>query len=431
MQNKYVPVYDVLVIGGGPAGLMAAGNAAALGAKTLLLEKTYRIGSKLLLSGGGRCNVTNIAEQSEFIQAFGENGNFLYPSFSSFSNTDLISFLGRYGVPTRTDPDGKVFPENDQAQCILSTLRKFAEENRVRILHNSEVESLMFSENNENKVCGVKLTTNSTFPAKTIIVATGGLSYPQTGSTGTGYKLAQQCGHTITPLLPGLVPLESNSRFIKDLQGLTLKKINISVVIDGKVATSQMGDLLFTHFGVSGPKILILSHIAVNALEQGKTVDISINLKPQYENEFPSQLQKELISAGARSLWQYLEIVLPRTLAPVIADMCNEIKTKPCASLNKREIAKIAELFTNFVVHITKPRPIEEATITCGGVKLDEVDPQTLQSRKNSTIFFCGEVLDLAAITGGFNLQESFSTGYLAGQSAAKYAKSVNIKNIE
>jgi len=430
MQNKYLPVYDVIVVGGGPAGLMAAGNAATLGAKTLLLEKTYRLGSKLLLTGGGRCNITNNAEQSEFINAFGQNGNFLYPSFSAFSNTDLIAFLDRYGVTTRTDPDGKIFPADDLAQSVLSALRKYAEENKVRILHNSEVEELIFSEEDEQKVSGVKLTNNSIFPAKTIIIATGGLSYPQTGSTGAGYKLAQQCGHSITPLLPGLVPLESNAKFIKDLQGLTLKKINISILIDGKVAISQIGDLLFTHFGVSGPKILILSHIAVNALSQGKTVDISINLKPQYENEFPMQLQRELTSAGSRTLWQYLEIVLPRTLAPVIADMCCEIKTKSCASLKKNEIAKVASLFTNFTVHITKPRPIEEATITCGGVNLDEINPQTLQSRKNNAIYFCGEVLDLAAITGGFNLQEAFSTGYLAGLSAAKYAKAGNIKNI-
>lgn len=423
MQNKYLPTYDVIVIGGGPAGLMAAASAASMGAKTLLLEKTYRVGAKLLLSGGGRCNVTNIAQQREFIKTFGENGSFFYQAFNAFSNTDLIELLEENGVATRIDPDGKVFPADDKAQSVLCVLRKLVEERRVRILHNSDVDEIIFSDNESKKISGVKLTSGAIFPAKTIIIATGGLSYPQTGSSGAGYKLAKQCGHTITPLLPGLVPLESNASFIKEVQGLTLRSVKISLLVDGENIFSQLGDLLFTHFGVSGPTVLVLSQLAVKALSESKIVKLSINLKPQYANEFHLQLQSELTSAGQRSLRQYLEIVLPRTLSPVISAMCVELNNKLCATLNKTDLKKVATLFTDFTIPITKTRPIEEATITCGGVSLNEINPQTMQSKINNDLFFCGEVIDLAGITGGYNLQEAFSTGFLAGASAAKFAK--------
>lgn len=408
---------DVLVVGGGPAGMMAAGRAAELGAKVILIEKTSQLGTKLLMTGGGRCNITNNAGLKEFISAFGKNGKFLYRALTVFSNQDLIEFFSARGVEMRTDPDGKVFPADDNAESILKVLRRYITDNNVFIQHNSAVAGIVCQ---NGQTSGVQLADGGVLQSSRVIVATGGKSYPKTGSTGDGYKLAGECGHTIVPLQPGLIPLESDEKFIPELPGLALKYILISVLVDGKMKAAQQGDLLFTHFGVSGPPVLILSKVAVDALAQGRTVELSLHLLPEYTaHDFERYLQEELEQRGVKTFLQYVKDVLPDSFAPVFARRCAVAPEKKCSMINREERKMIAHNFTDFRIHITKSRPLEEATVTRGGVALKEIDPQTMESRKISGLYFCGELIDIDGQTGGYNLQEALATGYLAGTNAA------------
>lgn len=408
----------IIVIGGGPAGIMAAGRAAELGAKVTLIEKNPRLGLKLLITGGGRCNVTNSAPIKDFIEAFGRNGKFLYRALSIFSNHNLTGFLHSHGVATRVDPDGKIFPSDDSAQSVLGALSSYLRHGKVNVACGSGATGLVLD--SASKLEGVRLSDGKVISAKKVIIATGGMSYPNTGSTGDGYALAKQCGHTIVALRPGLTALESREPFIKDLQGLTLPDITISVLVDGKKKASEKGDLLFTHFGVSGPKLLVMSGLVVDALAPGVRVELSINLKPKMAHEeLTASIQRYFAANGAKMLASYLKAELPGSLAPVFERRCGIDRTKKCAAITGAERAKIAEMFRDFRIHITRPRPLAEATVTRGGVKLAEVDPLTMESRIISGLYFCGELLDLDGITGGYNLQEAFSTGYLAGQSAA------------
>lgn len=409
---------DVLVVGGGPAGMMAAGRAAELGAKVVLLEKTYQLGTKLLLTGGGRCNITNNAGLKDFINAFGKNGKFLYRALTVFSNQDLIEFFSIRGVKMRTDLDGKVFPADDSAESILKILRKYITDNNVLVLHNTGVTRIIFQ---DGQVTGVQLADGRVLESGKVIVATGGMSYPKTGSAGDGYKLAAECGHTIVPLKPGLIPLESDEKFIPELQGLTLKYIFISIVVDGKVKAARQGDLLFTHFGVSGPDVLVLSRTAVDALDRGGTVELSVHLLPEYATpDFECYLQEELETRGAKTFSQYVKDILPDSLSPVFVRRCAVAPEKKCSMINREERKRIAQNFTDFRIHITQPRPLEEATVTRGGVALKEIDPQTMESHKVSGLYFCGELIDVDGLTGGYNLQEALATGYLAGMNAAE-----------
>jgi predicted Rossmann fold flavoprotein len=408
-------------VGGGPAGIMAACRASEMKARVTLVEKTYRLGSKLLLTGGGRCNITNTADIKGFVQAFGGNGKFLYRALTVFSNQDLIGFFGSRGLDMRGDPDGKVFPGTDSAENVLAVLRAAIEESGVRIIHNAAVTGIIVEPGEGAAVRGVRLADGTALEASAVIVSTGGMSYPKTGSTGDGYLLARQCGHTVTPLSAGLTALESDDDFIKALQGLTLKDIVISVMVDGKKKASEKGDILFTHFGVSGPKVLILSGGVVDALSAGGTVELSLNLRPGFSlEEYDRHLQKEFESAGPKTIPQYLRDALPASFAPVFEHCCAPPQVRKCALCGSAERKKISACFTDFRIHITKPRPIEEATITRGGVSLKEINPQTMESRLVKRLFFCGEVLDIDGITGGYNLQEAFSTGYLAGESSCE-----------
>jgi len=408
----------IIVIGGGPAGLMAAGRAAELGAKTTLIEKNQRLGIKLLITGGGRCNVTNSAGVKGFIEAFGRNGKFLYRALSVFSNQSLTGFLNSHGVPTRVDPDGKIFPSDDKAQSVLSALSAYLRHGKVKVACGLGASGILIQ---NGSVEGVRFSDGTVIRAGRIIIATGGMSYPETGSTGEGYAWAKQCGHTITPLRPGLTALESDEPFIKELQGLTLQNITIAVLINGRKAAAEKGDLLFTHFGVSGPKLLVLSGIAVDALrEPGGKVELSLNLKPELSPDgLTAEIQKYFSGHGARMFASYLKEALPASLAPVFERRCGIDRARQCASITGAERKKIAGLFGDFRLHLTRPRPLREATVTRGGIDLAEINPLTMESRLVRGLYFCGEVLDLDGITGGYNLQEAFSTGYLAGQSAA------------
>lgn len=410
---------DVAVVGGGPAGMMAAGRAAELGAKTILIEKTYRLGSKLLVTGGGRCNITNDADMEGFVRAFGRNGKFLYRALTVFSSKNLIDFFGARGLEMRRDPDGKVFPSDDSAESVLAVLRKYIEDNKVRVIHNQAAAGIAYSGKEMPEVKGVELADGSVLASGSVIIATGGVSYPGTGSTGDGYRLAEACGHTIIPVRPGLIPLESGDPFIKELQGLVLQNTELSVVSGKKKLASQKGDLLFTHFGVSGPAVLILSGAAVDALGSGAPAELAVNLKPEYTTAgYEAALQKGLESNGRKTVANFLKDALPRSFAPVIETLSKIQLDKRCNIVSREERGRLAALITDFRIKITGARPIEEATVTRGGISLAEIDPKTMGSRKVKGLYFCGEVIDLDGITGGFNLQEAFSTGYLAGGSA-------------
>lgn len=410
------PGHGIIVVGAGPAGLMAAGRAAELGADVTLVERNARTGVKLLVTGGGRCNVTNTAALKGFIAAFGPKGKFLYRALTVFPAAGLTGFLRSFGVPTRADPDGKVFPADDKAQSVLDALNCYVSRGGAKSL-TGRVSALLLR---DGVLEGVELADGRRAIGAKVIVATGGLSYPGTGSTGDGYALARQCGHTIMTPRPGLTALESDEPFIRDLQGLVLRDIKLAIFADGKAAAEGRGELLFTHFGVSGPLLLVLSGAAVDALAAGKKTELSLNLRPDLKPEaVTAELQAYFAANGAKMFASYAKAALPASLAPVFERRCGIERERKCASITGAERARAAQLLRDFRVRLTRPRPLAEATVTRGGVDLKEVDPQTMESRLQPGLYFCGEVLDLDGITGGYNLQEAFSTGYLAGQSAA------------
>jgi predicted Rossmann fold flavoprotein len=410
------PAPGIIVVGAGPAGLLAAGRAAELGAAVTLVERNARPGAKLLVTGGGRCNVTNTADLKGFIAAFGPKGKFLYRAFTVFPAAALTALLRSFGVPTRADPDGKVFPADDKAQSVLDALVRYTESCGVKSMAG-RVSSLLLR---GGAIEGVEFSDGRRAPCGKVIVATGGMSYPRTGSTGDGYELAAACGHTIVAPRPGLTALESDEPFIKDLQGLVLQDIKLTIFADGKAAAEGRGELLFTHFGVSGPRLLIMSGAAVDALAEGKKTELSLNLRPDLNHEaVTAEVQAYFAANGAKMFASYARAALPASLAPVFERRCGIERERKCASITGAERARVAQLLRDFRLRLTRPRPLAEATVTRGGVNLKEVDPQTMESRLQPGLYFCGEVLDLDGITGGYNLQEAFSTGYLAGQSAA------------
>jgi hypothetical protein len=413
--------HHIIVVGGGAAGMMAAGRAAEQGAKVLLVEKTHCLGNKVLLTGNGRCNITNKAGLKEFVNAFGKNGRFLYRALTVFSNRDLINFFSSRGLEMRVDPDGKVFPADNRAESALAVLRHYIDDNRVRILHNTVVTNIIVQPGEGVRAGGVRCADHRVLDAGKVIVAAGGMSYPKTGSSGDGYKLARQCGHSIVPLTPGLVALESDEPFLQELQGITLKDISLSALVDGKKKVSEQGDILFTHFGVSGPTVLMLSGIVIDALAAGSPVALSLQLRPAYTaQELDHILQREFASRGTITLSRYLKDALPKAFALFFESRCAVEPGKRCSKISREERKRIVSCFTDFRITITKPRPIEEAIITRGGVSLEEINPRTMESRLVHGLFFCGEMIDVDGMTGGYNLQAAFSTGYLAGESAAQ-----------
>lgn len=409
---------NIIVVGGGAAGMMAAGRAAELGVRVLLVEKTSRLGTKLLMTGGGRCNITNNADAKEFMAAYGKNGKFLSCALKALPNRGLIKFFNDYNMKMNIEDDGRIFPITNRADSIVAVLKHYLEKNKVHIQYNTRVTELVV---HCQKVMGVKTADGSIIKAGKVVIATGGKSYSKTGSTGDGYVLAKECGHSIISLRPGLVPLESDAEFIQRLQGITLKNVLLSVIVNGKKKKELCGELLFTHFGVSGPNILILSNMIVDALQEGNKVELSLNLKPEFAPaDFDLYLQRELSAHGKKTISGFLKKELPDSLAEAFTQLAGITSAKKCGIITRDERKKLVALFTAFRIPITKARPIEEATVTRGGVSLKEINPQSMESRLVGGLFFCGEVIDVDGITGGFNLQEAFSTGYLAGQEAGK-----------
>ena len=421
----------VIVIGGGAAGLMAAGQAAELGAETLLLEKMKRPGNKLRITGKGRCNLTNVTPLSEFIAHFGPNGRFLRQAFSRFFTPELVAFFEELGVRTVTERGGRVFPASGRAQDVVDALVRWVGERGVTLRTRSPVKQLLVE---GGRVVGVRVSgsqvssekpgfssAGQVYRADGVIVATGGVSYPATGSTGDGYRLAAAVGHTIVPLRPALVPLETAGDVAPRLQGLSLRHVTVRVWVNGKMQAEAFGEMLFTHFGLSGPIILSLSGRVVDALRQGQRVVLAIDLKPALdERKLDVRLLRDLDTHGKQQVRTLLEALLPRKLIPVCIDLTSISPHKVGHQITAQERKRLRTWLKDFRLEVTGYRSFTEAIITAGGVDTREIDPRTMASRLVEGLYFTGEVLDVDADTGGYNLQAAFSTGWLAGRAAAR-----------
>jgi predicted Rossmann fold flavoprotein len=413
--------HQVIVVGAGAAGLMAAGRAAEAGAETLLLEKMERPGRKLRITGKGRCNLTNVLEMEEFIQRFGPNGIFLRQAFHQFFAPDLLDFFEELGVQTVTERGGRVFPVSEHAQDVVDALVHWVRKQGVTLRARSVVERLLVE---EGRIAGVMDMRERIYHAPAVIIATGGASYPATGSTGDGYRLAESVGHTIVPIRPALVPLETAGNAAQRLQGLSLRNTAVRLRIDGKQQADAFGEMLFTHFGVSGPMILYLSKLAVDALCAGQKVELSIDLKPALDKKtLDTRLLRDIDAQGKKHFQNLLKTLLPGKLIPVCVDLVSIPAHKPAHQITSEERTRLRKWLKDFRLAVTGHRGFEEAIVTAGGVALDKIDPRTMESRLMKGLYFAGEVLDIDANTGGFNLQAAFSTGRVAGQAAAQIEK--------
>lgn len=402
----------VVVIGGGPAGMMAGGTAGKRGLEVILVEKNDTLGRKLLLTGKGRCNFSNDTDIRGLIDNILVNGRFLYSAFSRFSSRDLIRFFNDLGVKTKVERGGRVFPQSDRAEDILNALKRYLKENNVKIVRQ-EVKRVL-SEN--QKVLGVVLKDGSFIYSDSVIIATGGLSYPETGSTGDGYRFSRELGHSIVPPKPSLVPLETEDEWVPRLQGLTLKNISIKVLDNNdKLVYQDFGELLFTHFGVSGPVILSASS-HMRDMDK-KRYRITIDLKPGLsEEELDKRIQRDFAKYSRRYFSNALDDLLPKSLIPVIVELSGIPYDKYVNQISREERKNLVRLLKGLTVSILRFRPIREAIVTSGGVNVNEINPSTMESKIVKGLFFAGEVIDVDGYTGGFNLQIAFSTGYVAGE---------------
>lgn len=406
---------DVIVVGAGASGLIAAGQAALNGSQTLLVEKMDLPGIKLRITGKGRCNLTNIAPLEEFIGHFGKNGQFLRQAFARFFVQDLLEFLEKIGVQATTERGGRVFPSNADASALTEKLVLWVAKYGVTMRTNSPVERIL-TENQKAK--GIQLRNGEILYSKTVVLATGGASYSSTGSSGDGYRMAEECGHTIVPIRPALVPLKTKGNTAKRMQGLSLRNVQVSVFINKKPVKQAFGELLFTHFGLSGPVVLTLSGFIVDALHDDKSVHITIDLKPALdEKKLDARILRELDKHGKRGYQSMLKTLLPQSLIPVCVDQTRIPAQMPCHQITAAQRMRLLKWLKDFRLEVNDHLPLEAAIITAGGVALNEVNPRTMESRLVKGLFFAGEVLDLDADTGGYNLQAAFSTGWLAGTS--------------
>lgn len=407
----------VIVIGAGASGLMAAGMAAKKN-EVIVIEKNDRAGRKLAITGKGRCNITNSADIGDFIDMVPGNGKFLYSAFYSFTNDDVIKFFNELGVETKVERGGRIFPISDSAKDVVAALVKFCRNNGVKFRYNSIVKKILI----ENKVVtGVVLQDGTILECDKVIVATGGKSYPATGSTGDGYSFAEDAGHKIIALKPSLVGLLCKELYCKELQGLSLRNVAFTLKTDaGKVIYLDFGEMLFTHFGVSGPIVLSGSRWLHDFMKEDRSVSgvrAEIDLKPALDEEkLDKRLLRDFEKYQNKQFKNALGDLLPEKLIPVVIELSGIDAEKKVNVITREERKKIVEILKKFPLTIVGLRPVDEAIVTAGGVCVDEIDPGTMESKLVNGLYFCGEVLDLDAYTGGFNLQIAFSTGYLAGQ---------------
>lgn len=410
----------VIVIGGGPAGMMAARTAASRGMEVILLEKMERLGRKLAITGKGRCNITNAADIEDMMEQIIGNKYFLYSALYQFTNTQVIEYFNELGVKTKVERGNRVFPESDKAMEVVEAMVNDLVGLGVKIYTKKEVKEILVE---ENKTCGVKCEDGSLYNGDKVIITTGGLSYPRTGSTGEGYRMAKKIGHTVIRPLPSLVPLESNQPWVRALQGVSLKNVSIKIMKDHKKVYSEMGEMLFTHFGISGPIILsgsrsILDHMTEEEKKTLKLKDcqVILDLKPALdEKTLDQRIRRDFEEFSRKQFKNALDKLLPNKMIDEIIKLSEIDGEKPVHQVTKEERLRLVKLLKQMTIEISKLRAIEEAIVTAGGISVDEINPSTMESKLVEGLYFAGEVIDVDAYTGGYNLQIAFSTGYLAG----------------
>lgn len=409
--------YDVAVIGAGAAGAMAAIRAGQLKRRVVLIERNDSIGKKILITGKGRCNLTNTAGEDAFIAKFGKRGEFLRTAFHSFSNEDLIAFFRSMGLEIKAERQGRVFPVTDKARSVIDALNKALADSGVEVAYNTRIakiskDAALFKLISED---GVEIAS------KKIVIATGGVSYKVTGSTGDGFRMAESLGHKIAPLKPGLVPLTTKEAWVKELQGLALENIKVTFECGKKKITSDVGELMFTHFGVSGPLVLDLSAQVMALLEEDKDVQLLIDLKPGLRHEqLESKLLHKFKVKGNVILKNLMKDLLPQRLIERFLKRCEILEETKTNQITQDQRRTIVDTLKAFSLTIKGSLPIEEAMVTGGGVSTKEINPRTMESKVSPGIYFAGEMIEGEAASGGYNLQQAFSTGYLAGEKAAE-----------
>ena len=403
----------VVVIGGGAAGLMAAVIAGREGAKVTLLEKMNYVGKKMGITGKGRCNITNACDMSEFIKNTPGNGKFLYGAYERFTNEDLLQLLHDAGLETKVERGGRVFPASDSALDVRNIFMKLMKHYGVDVHLEEPVKKLLVD---DGVVTGV-VTDKETYHADAVVIATGGKSYPATGSTGDGYILAAQVGHKITDIRPSLVPIVTEESWVKDLMGLSLRNVELSVVAKNKVQAKMFGEMMFTHFGITGPIVLSLSHTVGKLMRKKNigTIGLDINLKPALSPEtLDKRLQKDFDLYSKKQIINGMKDLLPSRLIPLIIELAGIDPQKPINQISKEERQQIGYMLQHMPLTVKGLRPVEEAIVTAGGISLKEFNPKTMESKLVKGLYGAGEVLDIDAFTGGYNLQAAFSTGYVA-----------------
>jgi predicted Rossmann fold flavoprotein len=410
-MNKNMELYDLAVIGAGPSGMMAAITATSNGLNTILIERNSSPGRKLLLTGNGRCNLTNTASLKEFIEKFGRRGSFLRTAFSKFSNKDLMEFFESRGLEFKVEEGGRVFPITDDAKSVLKILETSMKKLGVKTVYNTRLTQIQKIE--KKNIFIVKLDYNTVIKAKKVILATGGASYSDTGSSGDGFRIAEGSQHGVTPLNPGIVPLKTKESWVKSLQGIRLDEVKITIkhpkmILDGD-------SLLFTHFGVSGPLILDNSSKIVPLLEEG-SVSMVLDLKPSCKTE---ELQEMMVGAfeshGKVDLKNYMKLLVTNRMIPIILRLTEIDGKKKMNQVSKKERNSIINLIKSFPITVTGHLPLDKAIVTCGGISRDYINPNTMESKVVSGLYFAGEIIQGCAPSGGYNLQQAFSTGHLAG----------------
>lgn len=403
---------DVAVLGGGPAGMMAAYAAACQGRKVVLVEKNEKLGKKLFITGKGRCNLSNDCDRQDFFEQVVRNPKFLMSSFNRLSNHALVDLFEKYGLHTKVERGGRIFPVSDKSSDVIKALTKMLNGEGVEVLLNTKVHTVT-----KDKTGFILDAGKRKIDCQKLILATGGLSYPQTGSTGDGYKWAEAFGHRIVQTHPALVPLEDSYNFCAQMQGLTLKNVAFTLFQNNTPIYAEQGELLFTHFGLSGPVVLSASsYIDFNKKMTG--LYAVIDLKPALHTEkLDARLLRDIKENSNKQLKTYIPALLPSKMVQPFLEQAQLNGQKPLNSMTKEERKRLNENLKNFRIEIAGPRPIEEGIITAGGVDIKQVDPKTMESRVVSGLYFAGELLDVSALTGGFNLQIAFSTGFCAGTS--------------
>ena len=410
----------VIIVGGGAAGMMAAISASKEGKNVCILEKNEKLGKKLFITGKGRCNITNACPADEFLNHVVTNPRFLYSTFSQFNNEDMMNYLERIGLPIKTERGQRVFPQSDRSSDVIQALKRECERGRVKICYHAEVKELLFDKDKE-KCTGVLLSDGKRITGDSVILACGGYSYASTGSTGEGYILARQAGHKIKSVEPSLVPFEMEESWCKDLMGLTLKNIGMRIKAKKKTIYEGFGEFLFTHFGVSGPLVLTASTCFgkyQKELKMGELklfLDLKASLTPE---QLDKRFLREFDTYRNKNISNVMERLLPKKMIPIFLQEAQIPEDKKIRDISKKERRHMIELMKNFEMHIQGVRGFNEAIVTRGGVNVKEINPATMESKKVKSLFFAGEMMDVDAVTGGYNLQIAWTTGFVAGKNA-------------